>query len=96
MFDLEGKWPSKVEQTGSTLGLSEIQTKSQRILDMLLPILDETMIFPMLENIVYFFLQILGDIDQELVTCFSWKTIKISILNMLLPMLDETRIGTIY
>ena len=24
MFDLEGKWPNKVEQTGSTLGLSEI------------------------------------------------------------------------
>ena len=26
MFDVEGKWPNKVEQTGSTLGLSEIRT----------------------------------------------------------------------
>ena len=26
MFVVEGKWPSKVEQTGSTLGLSEIRT----------------------------------------------------------------------
>ena len=26
MFDLERKWPNKVEQTGSTLGLSEIRT----------------------------------------------------------------------
>ena len=26
MFDFEGKWPNKVEQTGSTLGLSEIET----------------------------------------------------------------------
>ena len=26
MFDVEGKWPNKVEQTGSTLSLSEIRT----------------------------------------------------------------------
>ena len=26
MLDLEGKWPNKVEQTGSTLGLFEIRT----------------------------------------------------------------------
>ena len=26
MFNLEGKLPNKVEQTGSTLGLSEIRT----------------------------------------------------------------------
>ena len=26
MFDLEKKWLNKIEQTGSTLGLSEIQT----------------------------------------------------------------------
>ena len=26
MFDVEGKWPNKVEQTGSILGLSEIRT----------------------------------------------------------------------
>ena len=26
MFDVEGKWPNKVEQTGSTLGLSKIRT----------------------------------------------------------------------
>ena len=44
----------------------------------------------------WIFFQILELIDQEHVTCFSWKTVKISILNMLLPMLDETRIGTKY
>ena len=26
MFNLEGKWPNKVEEIGATLGLSEIQT----------------------------------------------------------------------
>ena len=46
----------------------------------------------MLEDILPIFLQILEHIDQEHVTCFPWKTVKISILNMLLPILDETRI----
>ena len=27
MFNLEEKWPNKVEQTGSTLGLSEIRRR---------------------------------------------------------------------
>ena len=26
MLDFEGKWPKQAEQTGSTFGLSEIQT----------------------------------------------------------------------
>ena len=35
MFDVEGKWPNKVEQTGSTLGLSEIRTADTIIIQVI-------------------------------------------------------------
>ena len=62
MFDLEGKWPNKVEQTGSTLGLSEIQTAGTR----------STPIFPNLRlQLFRIFSKLQGFKNSEIIFCYG-------------------------